>query len=82
MATLHVGDCKYITSPNFHLSSYPLLHRLNTLTKVSLHLLYAVLCAAQQDWPASSMVRIVFFYAEERDHMMMVVGNKKACELF
>ena len=34
------------------------------------------------DWPASSMVRIVFFCAEERDRMMMVVGKKEACELF
>ena len=34
------------------------------------------------DWPASSMVRIVFFCGEERDHMMMVVGNMEACELF
>ena len=34
------------------------------------------------DWPASSMVRILFFCAGERDHMMMVVGNKEACEFF
>ena len=34
------------------------------------------------DWPASSMVRIVFFCAGERDRMMMVVGNKEVCELF
>ena len=36
----------------------------------------------QVDWPASSMVRMVFFCAEERDCMMIVVGNKEACELF
>ena len=29
------------------------------------------------DWPASSMVRIVFFCTGERGHMMMVVGNKE-----
>ena len=34
------------------------------------------------DWPASSMVRIVFFCARERDRMMMVVGKKEVCELF
>ena len=34
------------------------------------------------DWPASSMVRILFFYAGERDWMMMVVRNKEVCELF
>ena len=36
----------------------------------------------QVDWPASSMVRFVFFCAEERNHMMMVVGNKVVSELF
>ena len=34
------------------------------------------------DWPASSTVRMVFFCAEERDYMMMKVGNKEVCELF
>ena len=34
------------------------------------------------DWPALSMVRIVFFCAGERDCMMMVVGNKEVCKLF
>ena len=34
------------------------------------------------DWPASSMVSIVFFCAGERDRMMMVVGKKEVCELF
>ena len=34
------------------------------------------------DWPASSMVRIVFFCAGEGDCMMMVVGKKEVCELF
>ena len=31
------------------------------------------------DWPASSMVSIVFFCAGERDHMMIVVGKKEVC---
>ena len=36
----------------------------------------------QVNWPASSMVRMVFLCAKEEDHMMMVVGNKEVCELF
>jgi hypothetical protein len=34
------------------------------------------------NWPALSMVRIMCFCAKESDRMMMVVGNKKMCELF
>jgi hypothetical protein len=34
------------------------------------------------EWPASSMVRMVFFIAGERDLMMMVVENKEVCAFF
>ena len=36
----------------------------------------------QTDWLALSMVRIVFFYVEKRDCIMIVVGNKEVYELF
>jgi hypothetical protein len=34
------------------------------------------------EWLTSSMVRILFFRAGERDLIMMVVGNKEVCKLF
>ena len=36
----------------------------------------------QVNWPALSMVRIMCFDANKSDCIIMVVGNKKMCELF
>jgi hypothetical protein len=36
----------------------------------------------QAEWPASSLIRIIWIRAEKRVLMMIMVENKWVCELF